>query len=213
MSLVRVNAVSTSVDGFVAGPDQDQEHPLGIGGGALHEWIFATVTGQAMIGNQGGETGIDDDLLIAASNGVGATIMGRNMFGPVRGAWGEDEWRGWWGDEPPFHHPVFVLTNYPRAPLDMEGGTTFQFVTDGPEAALALAREAAGDADIRLGGGARTIRQFIERRLVDSMHFAVVPVLLGSGERVFDATLVPRGYRCSSFVASTRVAHFTIVRT
>ena len=161
-----------------------------------------------IIGESGGETGVDDDLVKAGFEGIGATIMGRNMFGPVRGDWGSEEWLGWWGVNPPFHHPVFVMTNHARAPIQMEGGTSFHFVTSGPTMALALAKEAAGEADIRLGGGASTIRQFLDAQLVDRMHVAVVPVLLGSGERLFHDHSPFRGYSCTSYVGSARAAHF-----
>jgi len=196
-----------SVDGFVAGLGQDEEHPLGVGASALHEWIFETRTGRGFIGGEGGETGVDDDLVAAGFDGIGATIMGRNMFGPVRGDWATMPWLGWWGPNPPFHHRVFVLTNFGRDPIEMEGGTTFHFVTEGPEAALTLAREAAGDLDIRLGGGAATVRQFLDLGLIDRMHIAVVPVLLGSGERIFDGA-GPSGYTCTSYVGTPRVAHY-----
>ncbi len=209
---VRVHAISMSFDGCVAGPSQDEARPMGIDGQQLHEWIFATRTGRAMIGQPGGETGLDDDFVAAGFDGIGATIMGRNMFGPVRGEWTTPAWTGWWGDDPPFHHDVFVLTHHPRPTLTMEGGTRFHFVTDGPIVALERARDAAGDRDIRLGGGASTMRQFLELGLVDEMHVAVVPVVLGAGERLFEGSPWPTGYRCESYVAGERAAHFRLVR-
>ncbi len=208
---VRVHAVSVSIDGYVAGPGQDLENPLGVGAGALHEWIFATRTGREMIGQPGGSEGVDDDLFKQGFDGIGATIMGRNMFGPVRGPWGESDWRGWWGDDPPFHHPVFVLTHHPHPPISMAGGTTFHFVTDGIDAALALAVDAAQGADIRLGGGASTIQQFLRAGLIDSMHIAVAPVLLGGGERLFPEE--PIAYECEQTIASERVTHYVFVRS
>jgi dihydrofolate reductase len=163
-----------------------------------------------MIGQPGGSEGVDDDLFKQGFDGIGATIMGRNMFGPVRGAWGDSDWRGWWGDDPPFHHPVFVLTHHPRPPIVMDGGTTIHFVTDGIDAALALAVDAAQGADIRLGGGASTIQQFLRAGLVDSMHIAVVPVLLNGGERLFGEE--PVAYECERTIASERVTHYFFVR-
>jgi dihydrofolate reductase len=190
MPKLRVHAMAMSLDGYVAGPDQDLEHPLGVGGPRLHEWVFETRNGRAMIGQPGGTTGVDDEFVAAGFTGIGATVMGRNMFGPVRGPWGSgawgDDWNGWWGDDPPYHHPVFVLTHHPRPPVEMEGGTTFHFVTDGIESALEQAFAAAGRADVRLGGGAATVRAYVRAGLVDEMHVAIVPVLLGAGERLFD---------------------------
>ena len=168
------------------GPRRDLDHPLGVGGAQLHEWIFATRSGSRMIGKDGGSEGLDDDFFSERGTGVGATIMGRNMFGPVRGPWGESEWTGWWGEEPPFHHPVFVLTHHSRPSIEMRGGTTFHFVADGVEAALNAAVEAAGGRDVLVGGGAATIRQYLRAPLIDEMHLAIVPVLIGGGERLFD---------------------------
>jgi len=214
VSRVRVHAVALSLDGYMAGPGQDLANPLGIGGTLIHEWIFATRTGREMIGKLGGEEGLDDDFVKQGFAGIGATIMGRNMFGPVRGRWEEPPWRGWWGDDPPFHHPVFVLTHHARAPLTMAGGTTFYFVTDGIERALVRAREAAQGADVRVGGGASTIQQFLRARLVDELHVAVVPVLLGAGERLFDNLGDPPvGYECRRFVSSDRAAHYRLFRS
>ena len=178
--------IAMSLDGYVAGPNQSTENPLGEGGEALHEWVFPTKTFRAMIGEAGGETGTNDDVLSEKFENVGATIMGRNMFGPVRGAWGDKLWKGWWGDNPPYHHPVFVLTHHAREPQPMQGGTTFHFVTDGIESALAQARNAAGGRDVSLGGGARTIQQYLAAGLLDELEIHVVPLLLGRGERLLD---------------------------
>jgi dihydrofolate reductase len=198
--ILGVHNLSMSLDGYVAGPRQDAENPLGVGGMRLHDWVFATRTGRRMIGEPGGSTGLDDAFLRRGETGtdgrgIGATIMGRNMFGPVRGPWPGPPaapWRGWWGEEPPYHHPVFVLTHEPREPQPMAGGTTFHFVTDGIESALALARAAAGERELRLGGGATTIRQYLRAGLVDQLHLVLVPVLLGSGERLLDDDLSGR---------------------
>ena len=201
-----------SLDGFTAGPDQDADDPLGVGGGLLHEWIFLTRSGMKMIGETGGSRGRDNELVEAGFDGIGATIMGRNMFGPIRGSWDQSDWRGWWGDNPPFHHPVFVMTHHSRESFSMDGETTFHFVTGGPEEALARATEAAGDADIRLGGGASAIQQFLERGLVDHMHVAVVPVMLGGGERLFENGVGAPGYQCSMEVGDAEVTHFFLDR-
>ncbi len=189
MSKLRVHALAMSLDGYVAGPNQSLDEPLGVGGEQLHEWIFETRTWKQMTGQPGGTTGVDDEFMARGFDGIGATIMGRNMFGPIRGTWDTPEgeaWRGWWGDNPPYHHPVFVLTHHAHAPIEMEGGTTFHFVTDGIESALAQARAAAGDDDIRLGGGAATVREYLRAGLVDDLHVPIVPLLLGAGERLFD---------------------------
>src|SRR5262245_20403761 len=181
MTRLRVLNLAMSVDGYVAGPDQSIDAGLGVGGERLHDWVFETQTGRKMIlDEEGGETGLDDDFIAAGFEGIGAWILGRNMFGPVRGEWGDTDWRGWWGDEPSYHAPVFVLTHYPKSPIEMRGGTTFYFVTDGIESALAQARDAAAGADIRLGGGANTVQQYLRAGLVDELHVAVVPVLLGA---------------------------------
>ena len=191
-----------SIDGFVAGPDQCLADPLGVGGEALHEWLFQTRT----------DVGVDDRVIAEGFDGIGAWIMGRNMFGPVRGAWPDDSWRGWWGKNPPYHVPVFVLTHHARPPLAMEGGTTFHFLTGGIHEALERARDAAGEKDIRIGGGASTIRQYLEARLIDDMHVAVAPVLLGSGEHLFAGLDLPKlGYRCS-VTPGEDAAHFIVER-
>jgi dihydrofolate reductase len=209
-----VRSLSLSLDGYVAGPDQDVEHPLGVRGPELHEWVFATRTGRRMIGEDGGDTGIDDGFLARANDGIGATIMGRNMFGPIRGPWGSDDWTGWWGDTPPYHHPVFVLTHDPRPSFEMDGGTTFHFVDEGIESALEQATAAAGGDDVRLGGGAATIQQYLRAGLIDEMHLAIVPILLGRGERLFDhLDGGPDGYECVELVSSPSVTHVRLVRT
>ncbi len=213
MPRLLVRSLSISLDGYAAGPNQDLDHPLGIGGGQLHEWLFATRSGRQMIGNDDGDEGLDDEFFSKRATGVGATIMGRNMFGPIRGPWGESGWTGWWGDDPPFHHPVFVLTHQPRAPIEMQGGTTFHFVDTGIEAALRAAFEAAGGQDVLVGGGAATIRQYLRASLIDELHVVIVPVLLGSGERLFDELGPSAGnYRCVEHVCSPAVTHVRIAR-
>lgn len=184
MGKVKVAAFSVSLDGFGAGPEQDLDNPLGIGAETLHQWMRPTRMFQKMMGKEGGTEGLDNDLAERSMQHNGAWIMGRNMFGPIRGEWPNDDWKGWWGNNPPYHVPVFVLTHYKRDPLVMEGGTTFYFVTDGISAALEQAQKAAGDQDIRIGGGTETIRQFLQAGLIDEMHIAFSPVLLGSGEHL-----------------------------
>jgi dihydrofolate reductase len=214
MSRLLVRNYSISLDGYGAGPYQDLENPLGVGGTRLHEWIFATRSGNRMIGRVGGDEGLDDAFFSARESGIGATIMGRNMFGPIRGPWGNSEWTGWWGEEPPFHHAVFILTHHPRPSMKMQGGTTFHFVDGGIEAALSAALEAAGGRDVLVGGGAATIRQYLRASLIDEMHLAFVPVLLGSGERLFE-DLGPStdNYRCVEHVSSPAVTHVRLART
>ena len=214
MPKLRVHNFAMSIDGYVAGPDQSLDDPLGVGGPGLHEWVFETRTGRQMIGEDGGEEGVDDAFLARGDAGIGATIMGRNMFGPIRGRWEDDEWTGWWGDNPPYHHPVFVLTHHPRAAITMQGGTTFHFVDDGIEAALARALDAAGGDDVRLGGGASTVQQYLRAGLIDEMHLAIVPILLRRGERLFDHLAGgPDGYECLELVSSPAVAHVRFART
>ena len=205
--------ITMSVDGYVAGPEQSAEDPLGKGGLTLHEWFFPTRSFREMTGADGGDTGVDDQHVRAWNANIGAHIMGRNMFGPIRGDWGDDSWRGWWGDEPPYHAPVFVLTHHARAPLEMDGGTTFHFVTDGIEAALERAAGAAGDKDVAIAGGASTAQQYLRAGLVDEMELHVVPVVLGGGERLF-ANLDggPSGFECVELVSSPAVAHYRYVR-
>jgi dihydrofolate reductase len=208
MSRLRVACFSISIDGFGAGPDQDLQNPLGVGGHAVHEWLFPTATIQKIFGAGAGTTGTDDEFAARGFRNVGAWILGRNMFGPVRGPWPNDSWKGWWGDNPPYHTQVFVLTHHPRESLSMAGGTTFHFVTNGIGAALARAQEAAGGLDVRLGGGVATIRQYLQARLVDELHIAIAPVLLGSGESLFAGlNLVELGYRCVDRVATGNATH------
>jgi dihydrofolate reductase len=213
MSKLRVHTFSISVDGYGAGPNQDLEHPLGVGGRELFDWFFHTRTWQRMHGNEDGETGADDHMAAQGFDGIGAWILGRNMFGPVRGPWPDDEWKGWWGDEPPYHTPVFVLTHHPRAPLTMKGGTVFRFVTDGIHAALQQAKDAADGRDVRLGGGVSTIRQYLRAALIDELHLAIAPVLLGAGEHLLSGIdMRALGYECAEHVAGTRAAAHVIVR-
>jgi len=214
MSKLRVNAFSISLDGYGAGPRQSLENPLGIGGSALHEWAFATRTFQRMFGNDAGATGIDDEFAARSFENVGAWIMGRNMFGPVRGPWPDETWKGWWGDAPPFHVPVFVLTHHPRSPIEMQGDTTFHFVTDGPRAALERAISVARGKDVRIGGGIATIQQYLRAGLIHELHLAIAPAaLLGSGERLFDdVDLVKLGYRCTEHVSTEKATHVVLTR-
>jgi dihydrofolate reductase len=213
MARLRVHNLAMSVDGFVAGADQSLEEPLGVGGEQLHEWMFRTRSARRMIGQEGGEEGIDEELWVEGTTGIGATIMGRNMFGPVRGPWPDESWTGWWGDEPPYHHPVFVLTHHARPSVEMEGGTTFHFVTGGIEEALRSAVEAARGQDVRIGGGASTVRQYLQAGLVDLLHVPIAPVLLGAGERLFDGLDdLPAGYEVRDIVCSPIVAHVRITR-
>ena len=214
MPKVRVNSFSVSIDGYGAGPGQTLAHPMGVGGMPLHEWVLPTRTFQAMFGKEGGTTGIDDDLAARSLEGLGAWILGRNMFGPIRGPWTDDQWKGWWGDIPPYHTPVFVLTHHARPPIEMEGGTTFHFVTDGIHAALQRAKQAAGTRDVRIGGGPATIRQYLKAGLVDTLHLAISPVLLGSGETLLsDIDLVQLGYRCSEHTSSAAAMHVVLTKS
>jgi len=208
MARVRVESFGISIDGYGAGPRQDLEHPLGIGGQDLVEWLFHTRLWGRMHGQESGEQGVDDEAAGRGFAGVGAWILGRNMFGPVRGPWPDESWKGWWGEEPPYHVPVFVLTHHPRGPLRMAGGTEFRFVTQGPEAALEQARAAAGGLDVRVGGGVATIRQYLMAGLVDRVHLAVRPVLLGSGEHLLEGIdLKALGYECTQSLAGERATH------
>jgi dihydrofolate reductase len=207
-------SITMSLDGYVAGPGQSLEHPLGEGGTGLHDWALATRSWRAAHAQDGGETGLDDDRAARWNENVGATIMGRNMFGPARGPWGDDPWRGWWGDDPPFHTPVFVLTHHEREPLELDGGTTFHFVTDGIEAALERAVAAAGGRDVSLGGGADAAQQYLRAGLVDELELHVVPLLLGAGTRLFEnLDGGPVGYECVELVSSPAVAHFSYARS
>lgn len=215
MPKLRVESFTISLDGFGAGPQQDLANPLGVGGTTLHGWAMATRTFQQKVfGGDGGETGVDDDFAARGFQNMGAWILGRNMFGPVRGPWPDDSWRGWWGDNPVYQVPVFVLTHHARPPLVMEGGTTFHFVTEGPEVALQRARAAAGGKDVRLGGGVNVIQQSLRLRLIDELHIAIAPVLLGAGERLFDGVNLPAlGYACTQHVATPRATHIVLARS
>jgi dihydrofolate reductase len=211
---VGVHSFSISLDGYGAGPAQDLQNPLGVGGQALHGWAMQTRTFQKMVfGQSGGSTGVDDEIAARGFENIGAWIMGRNMFGPIRGGWPDEQWKGWWGPNPPYHVPTFVLTHHARAPLTMEGGTTFHFVTDGIEAALRRAREAAGSKDVRIGGGVETIRQYVRAGLVDELHLAISPVMLGRGEHLFHGLDLPAlGYSVTRQVSSSAALHFTLTR-
>jgi dihydrofolate reductase len=214
MSKLRVQGFSISLDGYGAGPGQSLENPLGVGGMALHKWVLPTQTFQKMLfGKEGGTTGPDDDFAARGIVNLGAWILGRNMFGPVRGPWPDDTWKGWWGDNPPYHVPVFVLTHHPRASITMAGGTTFHFVTDGIESALKRATEAAGGKDIRLGGGVATIREYMNAGLIDEMHLAISPVLLGAGEHLLGGIDLTRlGFECTEHVPTASATHVVLTR-
>jgi dihydrofolate reductase len=214
MTKVRVAGFTISLDGYGAGPDQDLNNPLGIGGTDLHPWLISTHTFQTShFGKDGGTTGVDDDFAARSFQNVGAWILGRNMFGPIRGDWPDDNWKGWWGDNPPYHVPVFVLTHHPRASITMEGGTIFHFITGGIREALERAREAAAGKDVRIGGGADTIRQYLREGLVDELHIAISPILLGRGEPLFQGLdLRSLGYACVESVASDKATHIILRR-
>jgi dihydrofolate reductase len=214
MSKVKVYCFGVSIDGYGAGPEQSLENPLGKGGMSLHEWFFPTETFQTMHGqpSENGEVkgtrGVDNDFAIRSFENMGAWILGRNMFTPYRGDWSKQDWKGWWGDNPPYHTPVYVLTHYPRPPIQMEGGTTFYFVTDGIEDALDLAKKNSGGKDIRIGGGVDTVRQYLKAKLIDEMHIAISPTFLGSGENLFHGiNLINLGYECAQFTPSEKAAH------
>ena len=213
MSKVKVAAFSLSVDGFGAGPRQSLNDPLGVGGTTLHQWMFPTRTFQQMVGGEGGTSGVDDEYARHSMEGVGAWIMGRNMFGPVRGPWPDGSWKGWWGDNPPYHVPVFVLTHHARAPLAMQGGTTFHFVTGGIHEALERAREAARAKDVRIGGGVSTVRQYLQAGLVDEVHLALSPTLLGTGESLLAGIdLAGLGFHCTRHVGTDQALHVVLER-
>ena len=214
MAQVKVAAFSLSLDGFGAGPAQDRENPLGVRGEELHGWMCKTRMFQRMLGKSGGTTDVDNDFAEKSMENTGAWIMGRNMFGPIRGPWPDESWKGWWGDNPPYHVPVYVLTHYTRAPVTMAGRTTFYFVTEGIEAALDQARKTAGEMDIRIGGGVSVIRQYLQARLVDELHLAISPVLLGSGENLFSGLNVPAlGLVCSEHTAGADALHVILKKT
>ena len=214
MPKVRVSSFAISVDGFSAGARQDLENPLGVRGLELMQWFFETRSWRKGHGQQGGEDGIDNGVAEQSMSGIGAWILGRNMFGPVRGPWPDESWRGWWGEEPPYHVPTFVLTHYKREPIPMKGGTTFHFVTEGIHAALERARAAAGDRDIRVGGGVATVKQYLRERLIDEVHLAVSPVVLGEGERLFEGIDIRAlGYRVARQVRGERAMHVYLEKT
>jgi dihydrofolate reductase len=213
MAKLRVQCFALSLDGYGAGPEQSLQTPLGVGGEALHRWFVPTRTFQTMFGKGDGTTGPDDDFAARGFANIGAWILGRNMFGPVRGPWPDEAWKGWWGDNPPYHVPVFVLTHYPRPSITMAGGTIFHFVTDGIEAALERAFEAAGGKDVRLGGGVATIQEYLWAGLIDEMHLAIAPVLLGSGEHLLDGIdLTKLGFTCSEHVPTPNATHVVLTR-
>lgn len=213
MAKVRVAGFGVSIDGFGAGPEQSLDAPLGLRGPELFQWFFPTRTFQKMHGGTDGETGIDDDFAQRAMSGFGAFILGRNMFGPIRGPWPDESWKGWWGDEPPYHAPTFVLTHHARAPIELKGGTTFHFVTEGIEVALERAQKAANGLDVKIGGGVSTTRQYVRAGLVDELHLALAPVVLGQGEALFAGLdLRALGYRTTERVATERATHVVLAR-
>ena len=214
MTRVRVACFTLSLDGFAAGPHQDIDNPLGVGGTDLHPWLVGTRTfRRTLFGADGGTTGIDDDFAARGFDNVGAWILGRNMFGPIRGAWPDLDWKGWWGESPPYHVPTFILTHHARPSIEMEGGTTFHFVTGGIDEAFERARDAAQGMDVRIGGGANTIQQFLRAGLIDELHIAISPVLLGGGERLFEGVDARSlGYECVEFVASEKATHAVLRR-
>ncbi len=208
MSKVRVMSFGVSTDGYSAGPNQDLENPLGVGGPEVMGWFFPTRVFQKMYGDGNGETGIDNRMAERGFDGIGAWILGRNMFGPVRGPWPDENWKGWWGEDPPYHVPTFVLTHHARAPITMKGGTVFHFVTDGIESALKQAKAAAGDRDVRIGGGVATIRQYLQAGLIDELHLAIRPALMGSGENLWAGINAPAlGYELAEFTMGERAMH------
>lgn len=212
MTRVRVENFTISIDGYGAGPHQDINNPLGVGGAELHQWLFPTLTFQRILfGKDDGTTGVDNNFAARGFDNIGAWILGRNMFGPSRGAWSDMDWKGWWGDNPPYHAPTFILTHHARPPIEMEGGTTFHFVTGGIDEALELARNAAREKDVRIVGGVNTIQQYLRAGLIDEMHIAISPVLLGSGERLFEGLdLRALGYECVESVASEKATHIVL---
>lgn len=213
MAKVKVFGFSVSLDGFSAGVEQSLTHPLGIRGDEIFQWFFPTRAFLEMLGKEGGETGKDNEFGQRAMEGFGAFILGRNMFGPIRGEWPDDQWKGWWGDNPPYHAPTFILTHYPRPPIEMLGGTTFHFVTDGIESALHRAREAAGAKDIKIGGGVQTVRQYIQAGHVDEIHLAIAPIALGQGESLFNGLdLRALGYRTVENTATDRATHIVLAK-
>jgi dihydrofolate reductase len=214
MPKVRVSAFAISLDGYGAGPSQDIDNPLGIGGPDLFEWFFATRTWRQMNGKEGGSMGVDNEWAKRGMENVGAWVLGRNMFGPIRGPWPDEAWQGWWGDMPPYHVPVFVLTHHPRNSIEMKGGTTFHFVTEGIHAALQRAKTEAGGNDVRIGGGVATIRQYLKAGLIDELHLAARPILLGSGENLFAGINMPAlGYQCTEHVSTELATHVLLTKS
>lgn len=214
MRKIRVSGFSISADGYGAGTEQSVQDPLGKGGEDIHPWMVETRHFKAMYGQDGGAEGVDNDYTVRAMANLGAWVMGRNMFGPVRGPWPDHAWKGWWGDNPPYHCPVFVLTHHARPPLEMDGGTVFHFVTEGPEVALELARAAAGDRDVRIGGGVSTVRHYLRTRAIDEMHLAIAPTLLGKGEALLEGIDLPAlGYRVTEQMVGERALHLVIGRS
>ncbi|MBB2683395.1 UNVERIFIED_ORG: dihydrofolate reductase [Rhizobium etli] len=213
MSKVRVAGFSVSVDGFGAGPEQSLQDPLGKRGPEMFQWFFHTRTFRAMLGKDDGSQGVDEDYAARGMAGFGAFILGRNMFGPIRGEWPDDAWKGWWGPNPPYHAPTYILTHYPRESLVMEGGTTFHFITSGIHEALDKARAAAGSKDVKIGGGVSTVRQYLQAGLIDELHFAVAPVVLGKGEALFSGIDLPAlGFRVTEHVASEHATHIVLAK-
>ena len=213
MAKVKVAGFAVSLDGFGAGPEQSLRDPLGKRGEELHEWFFPTKTFRAMVGKEGGSEGVDDNYASRSMAGFGAFILGRNMFGPVRGEWPDESWKGWWGNNPPYHAPTYILTHYPREPIVMEGGTTFYFVTDGIVSALEQAKAAAGDKDVKIGGGVSTVRQYLQAGLIDEMHFAFSPVMLGQGEAMFAGIDLPAlGFKVTETAATELATHIVLSR-
>jgi dihydrofolate reductase len=213
MSKVRVHAFSISIDGYGAGREQNHDNPLGVGGGDLHRWLHATKTFQNRFGGDGGTSGVDDDFAARGFANAGAWILGRNMFGPIRGPWPDESWRGWWGEDPPYHTQVFVLTHYGRPSIPMNGGTTFHFVTDGIHGALKRAIEAADGRDVRIGGGVATIRQYLSAGLIDEIHVAIAPILLGAGEHLLASLDVLKlGYECTEHVPTSQATHVVLTK-
>jgi dihydrofolate reductase len=213
MPKLRVQSFSISLDGYGAGPEQSLENPLGVGGEGLHEWVVVTRTFHKLFGKDGGTTGTDDEFAARGLANLGSWILGRNMFGPVRGPWPDENWKGWWGGNPPYHCPVFVLTHHPREPITMEGGTVFHFVTGGIHEALERATDAAKGKDVRVGGGVATVREYLQAGLIDEMHLAISPVLLGSGEHLLaNLDLLKLGYRVSEHIPTAKATHVVLAK-
>jgi dihydrofolate reductase len=213
VTLVRVHNFAVSLDGYGTGEGQTLEEPFGHAGSRLHEWFFPTSTFREMQGEREGTSGVDDAFASKWAKGIGAEIMGRNKFGPQRGPWTDEEWKGWWGDNPPFHTPVFILTHHPRPPVAMEGGTTFHFIDASPQEALKIAQAAAGDLDVRIGGGPSTIREFLAADLIDQMHVAIVPIVLGRGERLWDGLEnLELRFNAEAVTSPSGVTHLTFTR-